>query len=267
MRIISLNAWGGQVWDSLAPWVQSIDPDVLCLQEVTRAPVPSPDWLIYKDAFRHLDQRADLFGDVCSLLPDHQNFFAPAVRGALLTPSGEQVASEHGLGLWVRKNLAVTAMTQAFIHGAYRSGGWGQEPVPRTMQVVRVFDTDTQRDVTIGHLHGLRHPEGKHDTPARARQTDKIVEIFGQMWSTGASGVLAGDFNLLPDSACFADLSRLGLINLIAHHGITDTRTQPYKKTQRFADYMLVSPDLTGAGFSVPAEPVVSDHRALVLTI
>ncbi|WP_415403031.1 endonuclease/exonuclease/phosphatase family protein [Tateyamaria sp. SN3-11] len=267
MKIVSLNAWGGQVWDALGPWVSALKPDVLCLQEVTRAPSPSPEWLAYKDAYRHLEQRADLFSDISRLLPQHQARFAPATRGTLFDAEGGEVASEHGLGLWVRRDLAVTHSVQDFIHGTYRSGGWGAEPVPRTMQAVRVEDTATGRSVCIGHLHGLRDPDGKGDTPARAAQTQRIVEVFTQVWTSGVSGVLAGDFNLLPDSECFDVLAGAGLHDLIAHHGITDTRTALYTKDQRFADYMLVSPDLIDALFDVPAGPEVSDHRPLILTL
>jgi len=62
MRIVSLNAWGGAVWEQLSAWVEQAAFDVLCLQEVTRRIAPSPDWLIYRDPYRRLDQRANLFG-------------------------------------------------------------------------------------------------------------------------------------------------------------------------------------------------------------
>jgi len=74
VRIVSLNAWGGQLWEALAAWVPRCGADVLLLQEVTRAPrsapdCPAPDWLDYRDAYRTLRQRADLFGDLRALLP------------------------------------------------------------------------------------------------------------------------------------------------------------------------------------------------------
>jgi len=267
MKIVSLNAWGGQLWNALAPWVTQVSPDVLCLQEVTRAPVPSPEWLSYADAFRRLDQRADLFGDVSALLPGHQAWFAPATRGTLQDTSGAAVASEHGLGMWVRRDLAVTERAQGFVHGTYRSGGWGPEPVPRTMQVARIQDTQTGQAVCVGHLHGLRDPDGKGDTPARSAQTTRMASVFQRVWTPQETGVLAGDFNLLPDSACFDHLEQIGLHSLIAHHGITDTRTARYTKAQRFADYMLVTRDLLGAPFAVPALPEVSDHRPMILEV
>ncbi|KIC48889.1 endonuclease/exonuclease/phosphatase family protein [Tateyamaria sp. ANG-S1] len=265
MKIVSLNAWGGQVWDALAPWVSKVQPDVLCLQEVTRAPVSSPEWLRYVDPYRNLAQRADLFGDVSALLPDHQTYFAPATRGVLSNDAGDAVSSEHGLGMWVRRDLAVTRMAQDFVHGTFRPDGWGPEPVPRTMQAARIVDPDTWAHVCVGHFHGLRDPSGKGDTPARDRQTEAAIALFQRVRAGEGAAVLAGDFNLLPDSAAFARFKAVGLYDLIAHHGVTDTRTALYEKPQRFADYMLVSDGLLSASFDVPAQPVVSDHRPLIL--
>ncbi|MEO1139451.1 MAG: endonuclease/exonuclease/phosphatase family protein [Pseudomonadota bacterium] len=267
MKIISLNAWGGQLYDPLDAWVSDTNPDVLCLQEVTRAPVPSPAWLHYRDPYRQLEQRSDLFGDISLLLPDHQSFFAAATRGTLFRDDATGFPSEHGLGLWVRRDLAVTHIVHDFIYGGYRHDGWGPEPVPRTMQVVRVADPSTGQAVTIGHLHGLRDPVGKGDTPTRMDQADRIIKILQSVWRQSSSCVLAGDFNLNPDSACFTALSGLGLTNMIARHHVTDTRTSFYQKEPRFADYMLVSSDLENAQFDVPASPEVSDHRPLILTL
>ncbi|WP_299748950.1 endonuclease/exonuclease/phosphatase family protein [uncultured Tateyamaria sp.] len=266
MKIVSLNAWGGQVWDALAPWIASLDVDVLCLQEVTRAPVQSPEWLRYVDPYRDLAQRSGLFGDISALLPDHQSFFAVATRGVLLDDKGVAVPSEHGLGLWVRRNLAVTQFAQGFVHGTFRPDGWGAEPVPRAMQVVRVQDPGTGQSLCVGHFHGLRDPSGKGDTAARTRQTERAIALFRSLWQQDIPAVLAGDFNLLPDSASFAQFAQNGLHDLIAYHRIMDTRTTLYKKSQRFADYMLVSNDLLAeSAFDVPDQPEVSDHRPLIL--
>lgn len=268
MKIVSLNAWGGKVWNTLAPWVAGLDVDVLCLQEVTRAPVQSPEWLRYVDPYRDLAQRSDLFADISALLTDHQSFFAAATRGTLTDQRGAPVPSEHGLGLWVRRDLAVARLAQGFVHGAFRSGGWGAEPVPRAMQVARVECPRTGQVLCIGHFHGLRDPDGKGDTPARARQTVRAIDLFCTIWRQDTPAVLAGDFNLLPNSASFPQFAQAGLHDLIARHGITDTRTSLYDKNQRFADYMLVSQDILGAScFDVPDQPEVSDHRPLILTI
>ncbi|WP_373352759.1 endonuclease/exonuclease/phosphatase family protein [Pseudoroseicyclus sp. CXY001] len=267
MRIVSLNAWGGQCWEALADWLPAAAPDVLLLQEVTRAPVPSPDWLTYRDPYRQLDQRADLFGDICRLLPRHQPAFAAAARGTLQDAAGTEIPSEHGLGTWIAPHLAVTASLSRFVHGAFRADGWGEEPVPRTAQGFRLADPATGRALAVAHMHGLRDPSGKGDTSARRAQAEALLALVRDVAAPGDPLVVAGDFNLLPGAETFAILARAGLKDLVTSRGHKDTRTALYPKPGRFADYCLVTPDIPVAAFTVPAEPVVSDHRPLILDL
>lgn len=263
MRFVSLNAWGGACWPALSEWLPSVGADILCLQEMIRAAEPSPEWLVYRDPYRVLDQRADLFGDVSNLLPTHAGHFAAAVQGPLEDGAGRVYRSDHGVGLWLREDLTLDTLEARFIHGAHRPDGWGAEPVPRVMQVARVIVDG--RPLIFGHLHGLRDPDGKQDTPARAAQAEAIAAAIKQLQNPGDPVILAGDFNLLPESRTFARLAALGLTELVTARGHTDTRTSLYKKPQRFADYLLVSPDVQVRAFDLPATPEVSDHRALVL--
>jgi endonuclease/exonuclease/phosphatase family metal-dependent hydrolase len=82
VRIVSLNAWGGAVFETLRAWLPPIGCDVLCLQEVTRTPGLT-GWTTFRDAERALPQRASLFDDVRRLLPGHQGWFdaCPAETG------------------------------------------------------------------------------------------------------------------------------------------------------------------------------------------
>ena len=261
MRIVSLNAWGGREWPALAAWLPEIGADVLCLQEVIRAAEPSPDWLVYADPFRTLDQRADLFADVSRCLPGHAGWFSAAAQGPLRDAEGRVYRSDHGLGLWHRRDLAVTAVEDGFVHGSYRVEGWGAEPVPRRMQAVRVAG------LVVAHLHGLRDPAGKGDTPARADQAHALRAGLERLAQPGDRIVLGGDFNLLPGSETFDILAPLSLKDLVTARGIKGTRTALYEKPQRHANYMLVTPNVEVRAFEVPATPILSDHRPLILDI
>jgi hypothetical protein len=70
---------------------------------------------------------------------------------------------------------------------------------------------------------------------------------------------------VLPESVTFEALGRLGLTDLVTSRGHTDTRTSYYRKEGRFADYMMVTPEVGVVIFDVVAEPEASDHRALHL--
>lgn len=36
MKIVSVNAWGGTLYDDLLAWLDEFDADIICLQEMTR---------------------------------------------------------------------------------------------------------------------------------------------------------------------------------------------------------------------------------------
>ena len=52
--------------------------------------------------------------------------------------------------------------------------------------------------------------------------------------------------------------------NLIKEYDITTTRTHYYQRKEKYADYILVSPDVTVKQFS-PVDTVVSDHMPLMV--
>ena len=264
MRVISLNAWGGRLHDALIPYLVESDPDVLCLQEVVHTPAADSEWLIYRDGGAELLQRANLFREVRNALPSHQAIFCPAARGDLFD-GDKPVSSEWGLATFVRSSFPIIGQAQDFVHGAFFATGWGDHPRARNAHVVRFFDHATSSIVTVAHMHGLRDLSGKADTPARRAQAAKLVALIGGLRRESDRLVVCGDFNVLPGSETLRMLEGLGLTELITSRGHTDTRTSHYKKSPRFADYMLVSGNVGVRRFDPVAQPEVSDHRALLL--
>lgn len=266
LRLVSLNAWGGHVHEPLMQYLKDTDPDVLCLQEVTRTLTATSDWLAYRDAAFELPQRANLYDEVKAVLPCHEAMFAPVARGTLLEGERE-VASEFGLATFVRNTLPLVGQHLDFVHAAFVADGWGAHPRPRNAHGIRIFRYDTGEALTIVQLHGLRDLAGKGDTPARLAQAHALVALIGKIRQPGDPLVVCGDLNLLPDSETFAILAGIGLTDLVTTRGFTDTRTSWYPKDGRHADYLLVTPDVKVERFDVVAEPEVSDHRALLLEI
>jgi len=264
MRVVSLNAWGGRLHDPLIPYLVAADPDVLCLQEVVHTPAANAEWLIYRDHGTDLPQRANLFREVRNALPSHQAIFCPAAQGDLFD-GDKRVPSEWGLATFVRSNYPIIGQAQDFVHGEFAAAGWGDHPRARNAHAIRLFDRATSSVVTVAHMHGLRDLAGKADTPARLAQAAKLVALVGGLRRDGDKLVVCGDFNVLPGSATLRALADLGLTDLVTSRGHTDTRTSHYRKTPRFADYMLVSDTVTVRHFDAVAQPEVSDHRALLL--
>jgi endonuclease/exonuclease/phosphatase (EEP) superfamily protein YafD len=236
----------------------------VCLQEVTRTPGLA-GWTNFDDGERTLPQRADLFSDVCMLLPRHQRAYVASDAGPVSDGDGDVHRQDFGLATLVDSRTSIIGRWSAFVHGSFvEHSTWPTADRPRTAHAVRLFDRTAGRTVTVVHLHGLRDPAGKGNTPARRAQAERLVSLVTEVRDPADMPVVCGDFNLLPDSETFAILGSIGLVDLV---GTTDTRTSRYPKPLRHADYLLVSEPAAIKYFEVLVAPEVSDHRPLVLDI
>ena len=264
MRIVSLNAWGGAMYDALAEWLPACGADVLCLQEVT-CTAGLDGWTRFDDGERTLPQRADLFQDVRTMLPSHQALFVGSDAGPVLDSAGASRLQDFGLATFVRGRYPIVGLTSAFVHGGFEEHvAWPTTDRPRNALAIRVLDRSAGRFVVVANLHGLRDSNGKRDTPARAAQAERLAELVKRVREPGDLVVVCGDLNLLPDSATFATLAAIGLVDLV---GTADTRTSSYTKPIRHANYVLVSDPQAVRQLGIPAEPEVSDHRPLILDL
>jgi len=264
VRIICLNTWGGSLFDALAPWLTTLDADVLCLQEVTRTPGVS-GWTQFDDGEHAMPQRANLFADIRRLLPDHQSFFVASDTGPVHDESGRHHRQDFGVATYVAEHISVIGLRSAFVNGEFvDQDSWGTSNRARAALATRLVDRSRARVVTVVQMHGLRDPAGKHDTPARRTQAQRLARLVQRSRGVGDLVVVCGDLNLSPQSETFAILDEIGLVDLV---GDADTRTSRYPKPVRHASYVLVSDPAAVVRFEVLTEPEVSDHRALLLEV
>lgn len=266
MKIICLNGWGGKLHDALVAYLRAEQPDVLCLQEVVHTPATDRDWLTYRDGEHVLPQRANFFRDVALALPDHVGTFCPAAQG-VLWHGAEQVPSQWGLATFVRTSLPVIGQGQGFVHKDFSANGYGDHPRSRNAHAVRLYDSARERSVSITHMHGLRDPRGKADTPERADQARRLLELSDMVSRETDLRIVCGDFNVDRDSETLALFKANGFEELVTGMGFDGTRSGHYEKPGRFADYMLINRRDAVARFEVVFTPEVSDHCPLVLEI
>mgnify|MGYP003584679378 CR=1 FL=1 len=266
MRVMCLNGWGGTLYEPLRAYVAEVVPDVLCLQEVVHTPASSKDILTYRDGSHVLPQRANLFRDISRILPDHVAVFAPAAQG-VLWDGDLQIPSQWGLATFVHKSFPIIAQHQGFVHKTFSPDGYGEHPRSRSAHAVRLYDFERDWPICVAHMHGLRDMAGKIDTPERDVQGKRFVQICQAVMEDGDRLIACGDFNVEPSSSTFAELGKLGLIDLVTSGGFTDTRTSHYTKAGRYADYLLVNRAVQPISFDVIGFPEVSDHRPLLLEL
>ncbi|WP_299727116.1 endonuclease/exonuclease/phosphatase family protein [uncultured Tateyamaria sp.] len=261
-----LNGWGGKLHQHLLPYLSNAAPDILCLQEVIHSPASEKDWLTYRDGDHVLAQRANLFRDVSHALPDHQAVFCPAAQG-VLWDGDQSIPSQWGLATFVHRALPIIGQVQGFVHKDYSPVGYGDHPRSRSAHGVRVYDYAADRSVSVTHVHGLRDLDGKMDTPERADQAQRLLELSRQVSAPGDLSVICGDFNVEPASETLAILADAGFTELVTGRGFDSTRNAQYKKPGKFADYMLIDSEAAVRGFDVIHDPEVSDHCPLVLEL
>ena len=261
-----LNGWGGKLCEPLLPYLATAAPDLLCLQEVVHSPESHKDWLTYRDGDHVLWQRANFFRDVQNALPDHVATFCPAAQG-VLWDGDVSVPSQWGLATFVHRSFPVIGQVQGFVHGTYAPEGYGDHPRSRSAHGVRVWDYGTHRALSVTHMHGLRDLNGKRDTPERADQAKRLLNLSRCLAEPDDLTVICGDFNVEPDSETLSILSDAGFAELVTGRGFNSTRTTHYKKPGRFADYMLINREEAVKRFDVIHDPEVSDHCPLVLDV
>ena len=266
MEIMCLNGWGGKLHEDLLPYIQTAAPEVLCLQEVVHSPASDKDWLTYRDGDHILPQRANFFRDVSRALPDHVANFCPAAQG-ILWDEDQSVPSQWGLATFVHKSVPIIGQVQGFVHKSFSPVGYGDHPRSRSAHGVRVYDYQSNRSISITHMHGLRDLNGKMDTLERTQQAQRLLNISQQVSELEDLNVICGDFNVEPDSETLRILSDAGFSELVTGRGFSSTRNSQYKKAGRFADYMLISDTDAVKKFDVVYDPEVSDHCPLVLNI
>lgn len=252
------------MFEPLAEWLPECGADVLCVQEVTRT-AGLTGWTQFEDGERTLPQRANLFHDIASALPDHQGVFLASDAGPVSDEQGIHHLQDFGIAMFVHARLPIVGQHAAFVHGDFvEHTQWAIADRPRIAQAARVVDREAGRMITVAHLHGLRDPAGKADSPERRAQAEQLTALIDEVRQPGDLVVACGDLNLLPDSETFQVLAAVGLIDLV---GVSDTRTSRYTKPVRHASYMLVSDPEAVRSFDAPASPEVSDHRFLVLDL
>jgi len=239
MKLITLNLWGGHLRNSLFKFIrENKEVDIFCLQEV------------YHNAHRKImyenrDLSLHIFSDLQKLLPNHYAIFKPAVENV------------YGLGMLIKNTIDIIGEGDINIHQKQHYPGIGLNHNRNLQWLECEFNN---RIYSILNVHGLWNGQGKKDTPERIAQSQRIRHFMDTLKT---AKILCGDFNLRPETKSMAILEE-GMNNLITLNSITSTRTHYYTKPEKFADYILTSPEISINKFSIMPDEV-SDHCPLFL--
>ena len=258
MKLISLNIWGGRVYEPFLEFVrkQKKDVDIFCFQEVFKS-----EKNIFSDSIK-----TDIFSDIKEILKDYNAYYAPVVEKTNLVKRVDYKIY-WGQAIFVKKPIEVVSEGNIFIWSEYNRGYTLLDEVenekdyidfPRLLHYVVL--KENKKDVLIANLHGYWIPGSKLDTPERLAQAEKIIKFLD---TKKMPQVLCGDFNLNPDTKSMTMLDN-NMVNLIKKYSIKNTRSKLHTRNDKFADYILITPDINVNKFEVMQDNV-SDHLPLYL--
>ncbi len=253
MKIVTLNLWGGKLYEQLMEFVRehSKGVDVFCFQDALFGS---------KSEFSPIQKgRINLFTELSLVLNDFDSFVHKDPAESFI--HGEFLDPDVGCGqvIFVRKGIRVLESGNFKSHPdqSYTRGG---DMLSGKCQWVKI-ELDTGENATILNLHGLwKAHSQKKDIPERLEQSRVIKEFLS---SHIGKKVICGDFNIVNDGNAMNMLEE-DMVNLVKAYDIKSTRNRHYPKDERFADYILVSRDIEVKAFqALPDE--VSDHLALLV--
>lgn len=255
MKLITLNLWGGKLYEPLIDFIKekSQGVDIFCFQDSLFG--SKPDFTPIQNG------RANLFVEMEKVLSEFNSVIYRDPDESYI--HGELLPLDIGCGqvIFVRKSFKILESGGFRSHedSPYHKGG---DMVSGRCQWIK-FQSNKEEQVTVLNMHGLWQRNSKKvDTPERLQQSEKLNEFFKHV---EGKKILCGDFNLNPDTESIKILEK-DMKNLVKEYSITSTRTSFYNKPEKFADYIFVSPDVEVKDFKVLPDEV-SDHSALFLEI
>lgn len=263
MKIISLNTYGGKIFDPLIEFVaaNAKDTDIFCFQEVLHTS---------KEPFISNGATANLFNEFKKELQNFQAFFAVAQEHfdqTTLVP--EEV--DAGVATFIDQKITINKTGEFFVCNGSNSfvpNDYGT--LPYKLHWVQFLINSKQ--LTVCNIHGVSEPGNKLDCPERLAQSQKILDFINEQ---SGEKIIVGDFNLLPNTKSITMFEKAGFRNLIKEFSVQTTRGGLMRKLfphygtgpngwQEFADYAFVSSGIKSVKFSVPDVPI-SDHLPLIL--
>ena len=242
MKLITLNIWGGKIYDPLIDFLKdySREIDIFCFQELLDNPSGIQS-RIMRDAKQDINQ------DIKMVLPDFDEYLAPYQD------------HEEIIGMYIRKSIPVRKTGDVFVY-RWRNALVGNDATTYGINLQYAEINQDNKKYTICNLHGHWTSKYKGDNPARLEQSRNIRKFLDNV---EGPKILCGDFNLDPETESMKILEAT-MKNLVKEYGINSTRSGHYTGPSRFADYILVSPEIKVKDFKV-LQDIVSDHLPVFL--
>lgn len=259
MKVVSLNTCSGFFYPALSEFIRehASTTDIFLFQEVYNATGDVPNIE---------GHHTKLFSEIQEMLPNFFGIFCNAKKERVWEENGVPIDVPYGNATFVSNKFSLLesdfmhlpSVTSHFSHGS--------------VLVAKLHDG--VREISVCNVHGCAAPVDKRDCDERIQASQEIISLMERF---GGHRIIAGDFNLFPDTLSIEVFSEFGYKNLVTLHEISTTRGTlvkqlypqygiPPNKFQEYADYVFVTPCIQVSSFEVPDLPV-SDHLPLITEI
>ncbi len=257
MKILSLNLWGGKLYDELSGFIrkQSASVDVFCFQEMFDQKELPVNWSTgTPDLYSRFKK---ILGDFTPFITMSYNRYAPFNDGN----------SNNGLkeAIFVRKQLKAIESGSIELCKRVRDSMFEGMPFRHYPKLQYVILENNGEKILVANVHGIWIKGSRNDCEERTEQSDSIIQF---MEDRPYKRILCGDFNYTLNTECNAIIEKK-FTNLIRKNNIASTRSSYYKSLgegDTFADYVYVSKGMKVENFEV-LNAAVSDHLPLKIEI
>src|SRR3989344_2262709 len=247
MKIISLNTWGGKIFEPLIAFLKNnaSDTDIFCFQEV----------LAGGSGKTSRGEMKSLYEDMGHILINYSGYFSEYGEGGYYSESSKNLDFKYGIATFVKKEHEQDFFGSITLYDSDKKwNDYDGRFAAGASMAINVLD------FAVINVHGMWQEVGKKDTEARIEQSRRIISLVSK---TKGGKIICGDFNLKPDTESIKILEQ-SMTNLVKKFEITSTRSSLYTKPEKFADYIFVSPEIKVNSFEVLRDEV-SDHLPLLL--
>jgi endonuclease/exonuclease/phosphatase family metal-dependent hydrolase len=262
MKLITLNTWEGRVSPNLLEFLKqrSAETDIFCLQEITSTQT---------DHKTHNDVRTNLLKEITELLSGYGFLYEAVTEGLDETAVPIDYDLKFGQLILYKKDLFTqVSYTSKFVLGEKNEIKVLPDGLcwPVIAQKLKLQLSSNLQEFVVVNIHGAAQPGHKLDTPDRIAQSKNTLDFISDDLP---QTILAGDFNLLPDTQSIKLMEEHGFKDLVRDFNIKTTRSSLTKyygtpKQQNYADYIFTGAEIIVKNFqSLPDE--VSDHLPLML--
>lgn len=242
MKLLQLNIWQGRLMPQILKLVETVQPDILCLQEVFSSP-------------RQVDMPDNMFSSFEALLTATgfaHSYFSP-VFGVEITDT----KAEFGNAIISR--FPLQNLRTVFTEGSYLPSINADNYVgnTRNLQLAEAVLPGGILTLANHHAHWEKIPLGLEVSVEKMKAVAQTISELPRPL------ILSGDMNVVAESATMQVFNGM-LRNLTAENQTKTTLSQLGKASDVACDHILVSQNVQVTSFKV-ADDLVSDHKALLL--